>query len=387
MINRLVKPSKSSSFFLFGARGTGKTTFINEQFLSNNYLKFDLLNPDIEEEFSRYPMHLYQQIEASSKLDWIFIDEVQKIPKLLNVVHKCIEDLKVRFILTGSSSRKLKRGGANLLAGRAFLYSLFPFTHLELNNDFLIESILRWGSLPKTYELKEDSDKKRYLKTYAQVYLKEEIKEEQLVRQIDPFREFLEVSAQMSGKIVNFSKIARNVGVDYKTVQTYFDILNETYIGFYLPTFHQSVRKSQTQSPKFYYFDLGVKNSLAKVLDSIPTPGNSFYGEQFEHFVIQEVFRWNHYFDLDFRLSFMQTKNKAEIDLILSRGKSIYAIEIKSDDAIDTQKVRKLRTLAGDIKNITAIYYVSRHSKRRMIEGVVCCHWLDFFVELPKFSS
>ena len=211
MVKRIVNPSKSNSFFLFGARGTGKSTFIKNQFLKDvtGVMELDLLDPNLEDMYSRRPMHLYEEIRAQTiKPDWIFIDEVQKIPKLLDVVHKSIEDLKVKFILTGSSARKLKRGGANLLAGRAFLYSLFPFTEKELADQFNLNEVLQRGSLPQLYSLKNDEDKERYLKAFTLVYLKEEIRTEQIIRNIDPFREFLEIAAQMSGKIINIIKLA-----------------------------------------------------------------------------------------------------------------------------------------------------------------------------------
>lgn len=382
MVNRLAKLSKSHSFFLFGARGTGKSTLIKERYLEKDYLFYDLLDPDLEDEFSRSPMRLYERIKAQKKKpEWIIIDEVQKIPRLLDVVHMCIEDLKVRFILTGSSARKLKRGGANLLAGRAFLYSLFPLTELELSlaQRFDLQRYLRWGSLPKLLELSNDDDKKQYLKTYAQLYLKEEIKAEQLVRNIDPFREFLEISAQMNGKIINYSGIAKDVGVDHKTVQNYYEILADTWIGNFLPAFHQSVRKSQKLSPKFYLFDIGVKNALARQLESIPVMGTSLFGDLFEHFIINEIFRYNEYKSKDFRLSYLATKSGSEVDLILSRGREHYAIEIKSKERVDRGEVQMVRKLASDIRNLKKIYYVSQQEETLELDGVLCVHWKEFF--------
>lgn len=382
MVKRLANLTKTNSFFLFGARGTGKSTLIKERYGSKDCLSFDLLDPDLEEEFSRSPMSLYERIKAQKpKPHWVFIDEVQKIPKLLDVVHKSIEDLKVKFILTGSSARKLKRGGANLLAGRAFLFSLFPLTALEIEEalpNFDFNQILRWGSLPQLLTLASDADKKQYLKSYAQVYLKEEIRAEQIVRNIDPFREFLEIAGQMSGKIINYSSVAADVGVDHKTVQNYYEILVDTWVGHFLPAFHQSVRKSQKLSPKFYFFDIGVKNALARQLDSVPVPGNSLYGDLFEHFLINEIFRYNEYDSKDFHLSYLATKNGPEIDLILSKGRTHYAVEIKSKSEIDRGEVAKIRKLAADIKNLKQIYYVSNTPKSLEIDGVLCVHWKEF---------
>lgn len=380
MVQRIVKPSKNNSFFLFGARGTGKSTFIQQQFLTpKNALKIDLLDPELEDRYARSPMRLYDEIASKPKAwTWIFIDEVQKVPRLLDVIHKSIEDLDVKFILTGSSARKLKRGGANLLAGRAFLYSLFPLTERELGDSFRLEEALRWGTLPKLLTLPADEDKKQYLKSYGQIYLKEEVIAEQLIRNVDPFRGFLEVAAQMSGKVINYSNISQDVGVDPKTIQTYFEILSDTWLGHFLPSFHQSVRKSQRLSPKFYFFDLGVKNSLSQTIDTKPSPGNSFYGECFEHFVINEVHRLNQYLGKDFRLSYLATKNHAELDLILSKANRHIAIEIKSTSNINAVEVNKMRALAGDIKNIRKMYFVSNDRSHRLIEGVECMHWRSF---------
>lgn len=384
MVKRIAKLSKSNSFFLFGARGTGKSTLIRDQFLTSySTLILDLLNPDLEEEYSKYPKSLYEKIKSDpKKWDWIFIDEIQKVPKLLNVVHKSIEELKVNFILTGSSARKLKRGGANLLAGRAFLYSLYPFTKIEIGEDFNLSFILQWGSLPKIFSLDSDIDRKQYLKSYNQIYLKEEIKEEQIIRNIDPFRDFLEVAAQMNGKIINYTKIANEVGVDHKTVQNYFNILSDTLIGFILPAFHPLVRKSQKQSPKFYYFDIGVKNSLAQTIDSKPVVSTTTYGELFEHFFVLEVYRLNEYLQKDFKLSYLRTKNDVEIDLILTKGRYHYAVEIKSSDSIDNVEVNKLHALAKDIPNLKNVFYVSKHREKRLINGVLCIYWEDFLDHL-----
>lgn len=389
MVDRVINLSKKHSFFLFGARGTGKSTLIRDQFLSQfSTLSIDLLNSDLEEEYSKYPMRLYEKIKSTpQKWDWIFIDEVQKIPKLLDVVHKSIEELKINFILTGSSARKLKREGANLLAGRAFWYSLFPFTKEELRKDFSLDSVLQWGSLPTVFSLESDLDKKQYLKSYNQIYLKEEIKAEQLIRNIDPFRDFLEVAAQMSGKIINYSKIGNDVGVDHKTVQNYFSILTDTLIGFILPSFHHSVRKSQRLSPKFYYFDIGVKNSLAQTIDSKPAPATTTYGDLFEHFIILEIYRLNEYFQKDYRMSYLMTKNGVEIDLILSKGRYHYAIEIKSSSTIDYTEINRTHALAKDIPNLKKIFYISNHREQRLINGVECLYWEDFLNQLSHSDS
>lgn len=383
MVKRLINPSKSNSFFIFGARGTGKSTFVRGQFAANSMLTIDLLQPDQEDEFAREPMRLARTLRAMAKRpQWVFIDEIQKVPKLLNVVHSLIESEKQKFILTGSSSRKLKRGAANLLAGRAFVYSLFPFTAEELGARFDEEMYFRWGGLPKIYNLQTDADRRQYLRSYGLTYLKEEIKEEQLVRRLDPFRDFLEVAAQMSNKIVNYAKIGADIGVDHKTVQNYFDILTDTWIGFYLPAFHPSVRKSQGKSPKFYFFDVGVRKSLARDVGGYSGPGSASFGDDFEQFLVTEIFRWNEYLQADYRLSFLRTKNDNEIDLILSRGRHHVACEIKSADRVEEKDVRRVEVLAGDIKNCKSVYYLSRDPRPQKIGDVSCLFWKDFIALL-----
>ena len=268
MFRRLLQTTRQNSFFLFGARGTGKTTYIRNEFNPDAVLYIDLLDAEIEDAYRRTPQRLERQIRALPQtVEWVLIDEVQRAPRLLDVVHRLIERTDKRFVLTGSSSRKLRRGASNLLAGRAFVYNLFPLTVPELEDAFDLEDALRWGTLPGIYALEANEDKQSYLRAYALTYLKEEIVAEQIVRRLDPFRQFLEVAAQSNGTIINYANIARDVGADPKTVISYFSILEDTLVGFLLPAFHRSIRKQQRTNPKFYFFDTGVKRSLDRTLD------------------------------------------------------------------------------------------------------------------------
>ncbi len=202
----------------------------------------------------------------------MLLDEIQKVPKLLDEVHRLIEEKTDKiFILTGSSARKLKHGGANLLAGRAFVYHLFTLSCFELKEKFDLEKALHWGTLPKIFSLDGDSEKSEFLRSYADTYLKEEIWNEQVVRKLQPFRRFLEVAAQCNGKIINYANIARDVGVDDKTIKEYFCILEDTMIGFFLEPFRNSFRKRLVEKPKFYFFDTGIVRSLSRRL-SVPLP-------------------------------------------------------------------------------------------------------------------
>lgn len=378
MFKRLLSPLNSKSFFVFGARGTGKTTFL-EQLNQKKTFTINLLNPELESLYSLQPMHLAHEIKAMKKRpNWILIDEVQKVPKLLDVVHLLIESQKLKFILTGSSARKLKRGSANLLAGRANVYNLFPLTCLELGDSFDLISALHWGTLPSIFSFNLDREKKAYLNSYITTYFSEEIRSEQIIRKLDPFRAFLPILGQVSGKVINHKKIADEIGTSTATIQSYFQIIEDTLLGFYLPSFHLSIRKSQRLNPKFYLFDTGVKKALEGSLDQIPIPRTSVFGELFESFLINEIHRLNNYFEKDFRLSFYATKNNIEIDLILSKGNSHYLIEIKSKNKIDETEVNQFSELAKDFKAVAGIYYLSNCPTKMKIKDVNCMYWKDF---------
>lgn len=287
MIQRIVHPILTQSFFLFGPRGTGKSTFLKKYFPPKNTLWFDLLDLETEDTLRRYPHHISEQIAARKKnLEWVVIDEVQKIPPLLNTVHQLIENTSVHFALTGSSARKLKKESSNLLAGRAFVNFLFPFTHVEMGSAFNLESALSWGTLPKVTQLTNDLERSEFLRAYAMTYLKEEIWAEHTIRKLDPFRRFLEIAAQCNGEIINYSNLATDVRADVKTVQSYFEILEDTLLGFFLEAHHTSIRKQQRQSPKFFLFDCGVKRALERTLNQNILPNSYGYGKAFEHFII-----------------------------------------------------------------------------------------------------
>lgn len=368
---------------MFGARGTGKSTLLQGLF-SESVLTFDLLEDETFDRLLREPKILEEACQGS-KYEWIVIDEVQRLPKLLNTVHRMIEKKKQKFALTGSSSRKLKRGSANLLAGRAFVNQLFPLTSLEIGKEFDLLDALKWGTLPKVLSLATAAEKKAYLRSYGLTYVKEEVQAEQIVRKLEPFREFLTVAAQMSGKVINFSSISREVGAQVPTVQSYYQILEETYLGFLIPQFHRSIRKSQMAAPKFYFFDNGVARSLEASLDSIPAPGTSNFGDLFEAFMIQEIFRLNQYYGKDFRLSFYRTKAGTEIDLILSKGRQLILIEIKSAELIDEVHLRQFTRHCEDFGSTYQAFYVSRDPVSRLVGKVQCLPWGEFLTHFIDF--
>lgn len=379
MFNRLFKSPEKLSFFLFGARATGKSTLLKELLPPAKALWFDLLDLDLESRFQLDPMALEREIlsrEKDHKLQWVVIDEIQKIPKLLDIVHRQIERKRFRFALTGSSARKLKRGAANLLAGRATQNFLFPLTYRELGERFDLNEVLQWGSLPILFGL-SNTDRVGYLKTYSQTYLREEVIAEQLIRNTAPFRAFLPIAAQCSGTIINYSKIARDTGSDPVTIKTYFEILEDTLVGFRLPAYEFSVRKQQRTSPKFYFFDLGVQRALANVVDIPVRPRTYEYGQVFEQFIMLEVFRLNHYLRKDYELSYLQTKEGVEVDLIINipRQKPNF-IEIKSTDRITEDDVRSLATLTKGVLRCEPKLF-SNDPRPQTIHGVSCLHWRE----------
>ncbi len=384
MVNRLHKLSRQSSFFLFGPRGTGKSTLIKERYFSGarkSVLYMDLLDPSVEDFYRRAPEDLYNQALAS-KYKWIIIDEVQKLPKLLDIAHKLIEERGIKFVLSGSSARKLKRGGSNLLAGRAFVFNLYPFTHVELGNDFNLTQALTYGTMPRLLSLK-NNEKHEYLNAYSLTYLKEEIQVEQIVRKLDPFRLFLEIAAQMNGQIINFSKIANEVGVDTTTVQNYYSILEDTLLGFFIPSYHKSVRKSQRLSPKFYFFDTGVCRSLRRVT-SIPVLSRTYeYGLYFEHFVILEIIRLADYYRKQWKFYYLKTKDGSEIDLIIDSARKTLCVEIKSNKKVSGSDIRHLVNLGKDIPR-SKLFCLSRERQKKIINKVSCMEWREGIKELLK---
>ncbi len=332
------------SFFLFGARGVGKSTLLRKKFSNEFCLWIDLLKPAVEDRYARSPDLLYADIEAKlPNLQCVVIDEVQKLPRLLDIVHDVIETKNIIFILTGSSARKLKQGGANLLAGRAFVKTLFPLSYLEQTGVFNLEHALSFGALPKVMNLKQTEDKFEFLQSYVYTYLKEEILAEQLVRKIEPFRRFLEVAAQSNGKVIHYEKIGRDCGVDGKTVAAYFGILEDTWLGMLLEPFEHSFRKRLCQKPKFYFYDLGVTRALSRLLTLPIRAGTSYYGELFESFVIMEIAKLVTYFHPEYRLSYLMTKEGLEIDLVVERpGEKLLLIEIKSTAELRPDMIQTL---------------------------------------------
>lgn len=375
MFSRLSQFSENS-FFLFGPRGTGKSTLLRERFQEEECLWLDLLEFSTEDRFLRHPDELYTIVKSlPSSTSYVIIDEIQKVPRLLDEVHRLIEETDKKFILTGSSARKLKHGGANLLAGRAFVYHLHALSCFEINEKFNLEEALQWGTLPRIFALEKEEDKKAFLRSYADTYLKEEIWNEQVIRKLAPFRRFLEVAAQCNGKVINYANISRDVGVDEKTIKEYFCILEDTMIGFFLTPFHHSFRKRLVEKPKFYFFDPGVVRSLSRRLSIPLTTQTAAYGEAFEHFILLEFMRLGSYFQVDYRFSFMRTAGDVEIDLVVERpGKPLLCVEIKSSSLINEKDISSFYKITKDIENCEAIV-LSQDRFMKKFGHVSCYPW------------
>jgi uncharacterized protein len=383
MFQRAIRLPARQSFFLFGARQTGKSTLLRERLGPEKSVFFDLLDPETEDAFHRNPKELEHRLAALSKPPkWVVLDEVQRAPRLLDLAHRLMETRGLRFALTGSSARKLKRGAANLLAGRAVVHNLHPLTHRELGSAFDLDQILSFGSLPRIFGL-EREERIAFLRAYALTYLKEEIAAEQILRRLDPFRNFLEVAAQLNGTVISYSNIARDVGVDHKTVQSYYEVLEDTLLGFLVPPFHESLRKRQTRHPKFYFFDVGVKRSLERVLDQPLNARTYGYGNAFEHFFVIELRRLAEYAGKDWRFSYLRTNAGAEIDLIVDRpGESRAFIEIKSSVSVDERDVTNLARFQADSSRPVQAYLVSRDPTAKRIGKVLCLPWEKGLEEL-----
>jgi predicted AAA+ superfamily ATPase len=361
---------------LFGARGVGKTKLIESILPASERIIIDLLDPNEFEIFSLNPNELTARLKKlPEECQWVAIDEVQRVPSLLDIVHQNIEKTSLKFALTGSSARKLKRGGANLLAGRAYTYHLFPFTFEELGSEFELQDALEWGTLPRITAISSAEERKVFLQTYAYTYLREEIQAEQIVRKLEPFRRFLSVVAQSNGAIISYANIARDFGTSDVTVHTYFQILEDTLLGFLLEPYHQSIRKRQRENPKFYLFDTGVQRALSRTLDIPLKPHTYAFGKAFEHLILCEITRLASYLRNDFSFSYLRTKDDAEIDLIIERpGMPIVIVEIKSTERINEDDIAALRRFLPDFPGANALC-LSLDPHAKALHGIDCVYW------------
>lgn len=353
MIRRSLKlPFKKRSLFLFGPRQVGKSTLLKHLLSNTNHLMIDLLKGEVLTKYKSSPELLRSEVEFilnRQKKAFVFIDEIQKCPELLDEIHYLIEQFpaKVFFILSGSSARKLKRSSANMLAGRAWRFFLFPLTHLELKEAFELDKILLFGSLPSVIQ---DSfeDAARTLNAYIEIYLREEILTEALVRNFAAFSRFLNIAADQSGSIVNYSTISRDTGVNSKTIKGYYEILEDSLLAVKLEPYLKSSRKRLIMHPKYYLFDMGVINAICGRTALSVTQGSSTYGMLFEHFIILETFRLINYAEKPYKLHHWRTSSGAEVDLIIETADCLWAIEIKSSLIVKQGSLKGLKSFMKD---------------------------------------
>ncbi len=351
-------PDRQSAF-LWGPRKTGKTTFLKSEFPDS--LVYDFLKSDLYFEISRNPARLREQLLAKRKFTTIsspvILDEVQKVPFLLDEVHWLIENTDLRFILCGSSARKLKRGHANLLGGRAWRYEMMPLVTPEIENPDLLR-ILNHGMIPQHYI---QDQYKRSLKAYVIDYLKEEVFSEGLIRNIPAFSRFFEAMGYSHGELTNYSNIARECGVDSKTVKEYYQILIDTFLGTMIQPFKKrQSRDVITKASKFYLFDVGVAGVISKRF--LAEAKGELFGRAFEHFILMELFAHRSYKELDYDINFWRTKSGLEVDFILNGGD--VAIEVKGTDNIQNKDTRSLREFIDQFKSCQGIIVCNEREER-----------------------
>jgi predicted AAA+ superfamily ATPase len=381
IINRL---QDSKSCILLGPRGTGKSFILDELRKRGDapILFFDLLNRDEYLQLLSSPKFFKEFLysKRSDKLTTVIVDEVQKIPALLDDVHAILEEESraglqhFRFILTGSSARKLKRGSANLLAGRALTLKLAPLTFEEVT--FADEQALRFGLLPKFFLSKQDTSDE--LRAYADTYIREEVFQEALVRKIHAFEKFLDLAAQIHGEPVNFSKIGKAAGVSGITIESFFQVLTDILLVRRIDVWSFSIKTQIASAPKYLFFDTGVLNALRGELKVPLKPATFRFGKLFETLVINQIFALNDYHQCDFKGYFWRTLSGQEVDLVLARspGDTPRAIEIKSSDTIVSSDLTDLHAFKRD--NPTAeLYCFCRTPRAYTLDGVKIVPWRD----------
>ena len=373
MINRIYQLNKEleDSIFLFGARQTGKSTALRQQFPREIYI--DLLDSEVRNRLERRPSLLYEMLKDKAEGTIVIIDEIPEVPTLLNEVHRLISEKNLRFVLCGSSARKLKRKGTNTLGGRAYPVFFHPLVSAELP-DLDIDRAVNYGMIPSHYLAKNPE---RRLSAYIDVYLKEEIKEESLVKNLLAFQRFLEVAAISNGEILNNRNIAQECGVNASTVSSYFDILEDTLVGYRIPAYTKVVQRRLVQAPRFYFFDVGVANYLMH--RSRLVRGTPEYGHAFEHLVIQELIAYMHYTHQDERISYWRTYAGTEVDVII--GDARIAIEIKSVEEVLPKHLKGLKSFGEEHPNCRRII-VSHDIIPRRIGDIECIPVKDFFRRL-----
>ena len=358
---------QDDSVFLWGARQVGKSTLVKKLFPDAKI--YDLLKSDEYSRLLRRPQLLREELMSYDETNVVVIDEIQKIPALLDEVHWLIVNRGIRFVLCGSSARKLKRVGSNLLGGRALPVMLFPFVSAEIP-DFDLFRAINNGMIPRHYMVQNPQKR---LEAYIGVYLKEEIQEEAVVRQLSSFNRFLDVAAQCDGEMINYTNIAQDCGVSATTIKEYFNILEQTLIGYMVPAFTLSKKRRAITTKKFYYFDVGVVNYLLNRSNLLP--GSIDFGHAFEHFMIQEIIAYLSYNEKKEKLSYWRTSNGYEVDAII--GDARVAIEFKSSEEVQSKHTKGLKAFEEDFPDAKKII-VSLDRNKRILNGIEVIPAMEF---------
>lgn len=361
MYPRIIKYPDNKSFFLFGPRGTGKTSWVKKQFPDALYL--DLLKSELFNDLLARPDLLEKMIPATHN-DWIILDEVQRVPELLFEVHRLIEDKRHKFILTGSSARKLRKKGVNLLGGRAVTLHMHPLTAAELGNDFDLDHSLKFGQLPCAYT---EAEPKQYLESYVSTYLREEIQQEGLTRNLGAFSRFLEAASFSQGSPLNISAVSRECAVDRKIVQNYFSILEDMLLSTTTKTFTRRAKRRIVAHPKFYYFDAGVYMTL-RPMGPLDRPEEAA-GISFETLFLQELRAMNDYCNFGYTIHYWRTSNNIEVDFVLYGENGIRAFEVKRTGRIRNEDTRGLKSFLKDYPAAKA--YLIYGGDRRLTDGPI----------------
>ena len=368
-----IEQENGDSYFLWGARQTGKTTWLTTEYPNCRY--YDLLRPTEFERLLRNPELLSQELDGFGEGDIVVIDEIQKLPLLLDEVHYLIQRKGIQFVLSGSSARKLKRVGTNLLGGRASLEQMFPLVSAEIP-DFDIMRAVNNGMIPRHYAVSNPTQR---LRGYIGVYLNEEIREEALARNLSTFARFLEVAAQCDGEVLVYKNVAQDCGIDHRTVKEYFAILQDTLVGYLIPGFTSSKKRRAIAAPKFYFFDVGITNYLLR--RSNMALGTDAFGHAFEHFIIQELIAYIGYNHLCEQLSYWRTATGYEVDAVVGDGR--VAIEIKAVEEAKSRHTKCLKAFSEDYPE-AKLYMVTFDKYRRTLNGVSVVPAMEFLTSLWK---
>lgn len=363
----------SGACFLWGPRQTGKTTLLRDRFPSAR--RFDLLDTDLRAELAVRPALLRERLLAE-RPELVIIDEIQEVPALLSEVHWLLENSSIRFVLCGSSARKLRRKAGNLLGGRAVEFHLFPLTSREVPELDLLRAF-NHGMLPAHYLV---DDPAPLLRAYVNTYLKQEIIDESATRNIPAFARFLQVVGLTHGQQLNYANIARETGVASSTVRGYYQILEDTLLGFSLEPWRRQQKRRLVETAKFYLFDLGVANHLNPEV-TVVAEGSDQFGRTFEHFILNEVRSAISYQSSPAPISYWRTSSGFEVDLIV--GDLELAVECKSSRRVRQDDLKGLRELRSEFAVGRAIVVCREESRRTTADGIEILPWQEFCAELP----